>query len=43
MIEIKMELTTNKKDKPAINKLGFGQFFTDHMFILDYIRRKGLA
>ena len=41
MIEIKIELTTNKKDKPDINKLGFGQIFTDHMFILDYIEGKG--
>ena len=41
MIDIKIELTTNKKDKPDINKLGFGQIFTDHMFILDYIEGKG--
>ena len=41
MIEIKMELTTNKKEKPALNKLGFGQFFTDHMFVLDYSEGKG--
>ena len=24
-----------------INKLGFGNYFTDHMFILDYIEGKG--
>jgi branched-chain amino acid aminotransferase len=41
MIEIKIELSTNKKVKPAMNQLGFGQFFTDHMFILDYIEGKG--
>ena len=41
MIDIKIELTTNKKDKPDINKLGFGNFFTDHMFILDYTEGKG--
>ncbi|MBM4761383.1 branched-chain amino acid aminotransferase [Bacillus sp. B15-48] len=41
MIEIKTELTTNKKVKPDMNQLGFGQFFTDHMFILDYIEGKG--
>ena len=26
MIDIKIELTTNKKEKPDINKLGFGKF-----------------
>jgi branched-chain amino acid aminotransferase len=41
MIDIKIELTTNKKDKPDNNKLGFGQIFTDHMFILDYVEGKG--
>lgn len=41
MMEIKVELTANKKEKPASDKLGFGQFFTDHMFILDYIEDKG--
>ena len=41
MIEMKIELTTNKKEKPAMNELGFGNFFTDHMFMLDYIEGKG--
>lgn len=41
MIEIKTELTTNKKQKPDFNNLGFGRFFTDHMFILDYKEDKG--
>ncbi len=41
MMEIKVERTTNKKEKPDSEKLGFGQFFTDHMFILDYIEEKG--
>ena len=43
MLDIKIELTTNKKVKPDDDKLGFGNYFTDHMFILDYDRRKGLA
>ncbi len=41
MVEIKIELSTNKKEKPDMNQLGFGQFFTDHMFIIDYIEGKG--
>lgn len=41
MVDIKIELTANKKEKPATNQLGFGQFFTDHMFVLDYIEGKG--
>lgn len=41
MIEIKTELTTNKKQKPDLNNLGFGRFFTDHMFVLDYKEDKG--
>lgn len=36
MLEIKKELTTQPKEKPAVDQLGFGQFFTDHMFIVDY-------
>lgn len=41
MLDIKIELTTNKKEKPEASKLGFGNFFTDHMFILDYLEGKG--
>ena len=41
MMEIKVERTTSKKEKPDSEKLGFGQFFTDHMFILDYKEGKG--
>nr|WP_071394759.1 branched-chain amino acid aminotransferase [Bacillus tuaregi] len=41
MMKIKMELTKVKKDKPISNQLGFGQFFTDHMFIEDYTDEKG--
>ncbi len=35
-----MEITVKKcetlKEKPDFSKLGFGKFFTDHMFIMDY-------
>ena len=41
MLEIKKEITTNPKEKPAIDQLGFGQFFTDHMFIVDYTEGMG--
>ena len=37
MEEIKVQLTTNPKQKPADeSKLGFGKIFTDHMFVMDY-------
>lgn len=39
--ELKVTLTTNPKVKPQDDKLGFGQFFTDHMFIMDYEEGKG--
>ena len=41
MLDIKIELSTNKKEKPDMSQLGFGQFFTDHMFIIDYIEGIG--
>ncbi len=33
--------TTCPKDKPAPETLGFGQVFTDHMFIMDYSKEQG--
>ena len=36
MLNIKYELVANRKEKPDFNKLGFGKYFTDHMFIMDY-------
>ncbi|MCX7747481.1 MAG: branched-chain amino acid aminotransferase [Clostridia bacterium] len=39
--EIKIEKTKTPKQKPDQNKLGFGQYFTDHMFIMDYTEGKG--
>ncbi|MFJ7952375.1 branched-chain amino acid aminotransferase [Lysinibacillus sp. NPDC096418] len=41
MLEIKKELTTNPKEKPAVEELGFGKFFTDHMFMVDYTEGMG--
>ncbi|MBR2970399.1 MAG: branched-chain amino acid aminotransferase [Clostridia bacterium] len=34
-MELKIIKTENKKEKPS-GKLGFGKFFTDHMFIMEY-------
>ncbi|MTT30913.1 branched-chain amino acid aminotransferase [Terrilactibacillus sp. BCM23-1] len=39
--KIEITLTTQKKDKPDYNKLGFGRYFTDHMFVMDYHTDKG--
>lgn len=41
MFEIKVEMSTNLKEKPDQDNLGFGNVFTDHMFIMDYIEGKG--
>lgn len=41
MTEIKIELTKNPKEKPSEDSLGFGHYFTDHMFIMDYTEGKG--
>ena len=41
MLNIKYELVQNKKEKPDENNLGFGRYFTDHMFIMDYTDGKG--
>lgn len=41
-MEIKVTLTDSPKAKPADeSKLGFGQIFTDHMFLMDYSKEKG--
>ncbi len=39
--KIRIEKTKSPKAKPDQKKLGFGQHFTDHMFIMDYSREKG--
>lgn len=39
--EIKIIKTQSPKHKPDQNNLGFGKYFTDHMFIMDYSTEKG--
>lgn len=42
MQEIRIELTKSPKQKPAAqSQLGFGQLFTDHMYIMDYHEGQG--
>jgi len=41
MLNIKVEATTQKKQKPDQDKLGFGRFFTDHMFMMNYTDGQG--
>ena len=41
MLNIKYELVENRKSKPDWNNLGFGKYFTDHMFIMDYDKGMG--
>ncbi len=40
-MEIKIVKTTSPKEKPQADKLGFGKYFTDHMFVMDYTEGKG--
>lgn len=40
-MEIKMELTKTPKQKPDENSLGFGKYYTDHMFIMNYDEGQG--
>ncbi len=39
--KIEIELTQSKKSKPEPDKLGFGKYYTDHMFILNYTEGLG--
>ncbi len=42
MEEIKIVKTTSPKEKPQDeSKLGFGQYYTDHMFVMDYDEGQG--
>jgi len=41
MSQIKIEKTKTPKPKPDQNNLGFGRYFSDHMFIMDYAAEKG--
>lgn len=40
-MEISITKTTAPKAKPPVNGLGFGKYFTDHMFVMDYSEEKG--
>ena len=40
-MDIKVVKTKTPKEKPDFNNLGFGKYFTDHMFIMDYSDGKG--
>lgn len=39
--EIEIERTSSPKEKPRGEALGFGRFFTDHMFLMDYDAGEG--
>ncbi len=41
MLEIKKIRTQTPKTKPDYNNLGFGKYFTDHMFLMNYTEGKG--
>lgn len=40
-MRISLVKTTTPKSKPDESNLGFGRFFTDHMFVMDYKEEKG--
>lgn len=40
-MEIKIELTSTPKQKPDMENLGFGNYYTDHMFEMDYTKGIG--
>jgi branched-chain amino acid aminotransferase len=39
--KIRIEKRTDLKEKPKPDQLGFGQYFTDHMFLMDYSLDQG--
>ena len=41
MLNIKFEKAKSLKEKPDQNNLGFGKFFTDYMFIMDWDQNQG--
>lgn len=41
IMEIKITKTTNPKPRPDEDKLGFGIYYTDHMFIMNYDEGEG--
>ena len=40
-MNISITRTSSPKEKPADSVLGFGKYFTDHMFIMDYSASEG--
>ncbi len=40
-MSIKISKTVSPKQKPNQSELGFGHFFSDHMFVMDYTEGKG--
>lgn len=40
-MQIEKILTATPKEKPAADTLGFGKYFTDHMFMMDYAEGQG--
>lgn len=40
-MEITLKQTIELKQRPAAHKLGFGQYFSDHMFLMDYLPEPG--
>ena len=43
MLDIKITKTTAAKTKPDYDKLGFGNYYTDHMFLMNWEEGKGWA
>lgn len=41
MLDIKIQKTTTPKAKPDEKRLGFGNYYTDHMFVMDYTEGQG--
>ena len=40
-MQIEKNLTATPKEKPAADVLGFGKYFTDHMFMMDWTEGQG--
>lgn len=40
-MEIKIQLNKTLKELPTEDTLGFGKYYTDHMFVMDYSSEKG--
>ena len=40
-MEVRIERRPELKEKPDQNNLGFGNYFTDHMFLMDWTSEKG--